>query len=154
MRTKKMPTMLGHAFIAVDVSGSARYADIARGVKQAESVVRALGARQASYLAFDHRIECEKKAKLGAFGGVKILMKSGGGGTDYRPLFNRLAECPETSLMVVVTDMLGAIPDKNPVQRATVIWLNTDESDSMRKVPSFGLCLAPSVVHATETIRA
>jgi predicted metal-dependent peptidase len=135
MKTK----LTGKVFIAVDVSGSALRVRTAQALKQAETIARALGATHAGYLAFDHRIESQERAKLGTVR-VKELMKSGGGGTDYRPLFFRVSECPDPALLIVVTDMLGPFPDENPAKRATVIWINTD--GALQGPPPFGLVVA------------
>jgi predicted metal-dependent peptidase len=134
--------LVGKVFIAVDVSGSARREQLVQAVKQAETIARALGATQATYLAFDHRIESQERAKLGTVR-VEDLMEHGGGGTDFRPLFAMLADCPSTSLMIVVSDMLASVPVVNPVPRTTIIWLDT-EGDHLPTPPPFGLLLSRS----------
>ena len=122
MKTK----LTGQVFIAVDVSGSALRVRTAQAIKQAETIARALGATQATYLAFDHRIGFEKYAKLGTVR-VKELMKFGNGGTDFKPLFARAAEQLHLSLLIVISDMLSpCCPEVNPVPKATVIWLDTE----------------------------
>lgn len=130
------PRLAGKTFIAVDVSGSAQYSKVERGLKQAESIARALGVQRAAYLAFDHEIEFEKLAKLGSVS-VAELSERGGCGTNFHRLFERLMDCPNPALMIVVTDMLGPFPEKNPVPKATIIWLDTEGAEV--SVPPFGL---------------
>ena len=135
-------SVYGKTFIAVDVSGSARREQLAHGIKKAESIARAFGVTEASYIAFDHKIEFEKKTRLGKVG-VDALMKHGGCGSDLRELFYRLDDCMNPGLVFVVTDMLLPFPELNPVSKATFVWIITEET-LLPRWPTFGLFINSS----------
>jgi predicted metal-dependent peptidase len=52
----------------------------------------------------------------------------GGGGTDFRPVFDRIAEEPEPpNALVYLTDLYGSFPDQAPAY--PVIWAaNNDQT--------------------------
>jgi predicted metal-dependent peptidase len=72
---------------------------------------------------------------LSLFEELGDLKFTGGGGTDFRPVFKYIEEhkCNPT-LLIFLTDMYGSFPDKEPTY--PVVWVSTTE----KKAP-FGLTL-------------
>lgn len=59
------------------------------------------------------------------------LHPKGGGGTDFRPVFDFLTEDPD--LLIYLTDLEGAFPDKEPDY--AVCWVNWGLDGAASKVP-------------------
>jgi predicted metal-dependent peptidase len=58
---------------------------------------------------------------------VQAVTIRGGGGTDFRPIFEALEnECETPSVLVFLTDMDGTMPDHAP--QYPVLWIKTNQT--------------------------
>lgn len=125
-----LPTLysehIGTLAFAVDTSGSmgdhelqaacAELKEIAREVNPERIIVLYADAAVADLDIFESGEEIEFRPK-------------GGGGTDFRPVFEKITEEGyEPVCLVYVTDMYGTFPDKAP--EYPVMWVRTTEAEA------------------------
>jgi len=115
---------LGRIVVAIDTSGSI-------GQKELDEFMAEIRG-----IMFDCRpeklviVQCDAKihewTELDPFDELEVTLK-GGGGTDFRPVFDRLAEETESiAALVYLTDLAGTFPDEQPPY--PVIWAcNNDD---------------------------
>ena len=103
--------------VAVDTSGSMSGGDLDRAMGETSAILRAIGA-PVTFLACDAAVH--GVAKVAHLGQVQL---KGGGGTDFRPIFEALADMrPRVDVVVVMTDGYGPAPDEELTGLRT-IWL-------------------------------
>lgn len=105
--------------VGVDTSGSMGTAEVTVAVREANGILRAVGANVA-FLACDAQVHEQREVR--SWKEILPLLK-GGGGTDFRPLFDavdRMRHRPD--VFVFVTDGLGPAPEQPP-KGVSVIWL-------------------------------
>jgi predicted metal-dependent peptidase len=105
--------------IALDTSGSMGQSEVNRAVTEAEAIMRSIGG-EVHLIACDCRVHATMKVKT-----VRELLAQikGGGGTDFRPVFEELSNLrPEPDVMIFITDGGGWAPEFPP-GKTKVIWL-------------------------------
>lgn len=107
--------------VVIDTSGSMGARELAACLRETQGVLRAVGAK-IRFTAIDAIIQSEKE--LTNLDQALTLLK-GGGGTDFRPLFERLPRRPKSKrpqIVVFMTDGFGPAPE-TPPKDVHVIWL-------------------------------
>lgn len=105
--------------IAVDTSGSMGTSEVERAVVEATSIMRTVGA-SVHLIACDCRVHTTRKVS-----NPKQLLEGlrGGGGTDFRPVFDEMAKVrPRPDVLIFITDGGGWAPELPP-PGIKVIWL-------------------------------
>lgn len=104
--------------IALDTSGSMRDEDLARGLVETVSIMRALGI-EVTFITCD--AEVHESAKVRSLADLIPLLK-GRGGTDFRPVFTYIEkQRMRPDVLVFVTDGDGRAPAVPPPYQT--IWL-------------------------------
>jgi predicted metal-dependent peptidase len=98
------------AVVAVDTSGSMSDRELAMGLSEIQAVLEQCGLR-ARAIVCDAEIheDCEIKSAAE----LRTRLK-GGGGTDFRPIFDRIAKGRMPDVLVFVTDGYGPAPETPP----------------------------------------
>lgn len=117
----KIPTRKLLITVAIDTSGSVNDADLEAFMVEIQGIM-------ASYKSKITIIECDaevqKVYKLTPYTKVDPKFK-GRGGTDFRPVFDHVAENRiETDLLIYFTDLCGSFPETKP--RYPTLWVSTD----------------------------
>jgi predicted metal-dependent peptidase len=133
-----LPTLDGdrrRVVVAIDSSGSITPEKLTEFVSELRSILSA-GASDGTVIVCDAKIQSEHA--LNEFEVSSIKKIKGGGGTDFRPVFTKLAE---DSLMgatpdalIYLTDLVGSFPIEAPMYR--VLWAVRPED--ARQKPPFG----------------
>ncbi|MBB6097792.1 putative metal-dependent peptidase [Deinobacterium chartae] len=116
--------------LAVDVSGSIRPGELRRFVSEAAAVLHAFDRVEAWLLACDAEVRYFGRISVGEALPTEF---PGGGGTDFRPVFERLEQAgilPHA--LVYLTDGFGRYPRSAPTY--PVLWVLTEQGGS----PPFG----------------
>lgn len=120
--------IIGSVVIGVDTSGSIGK----ECLEQFAAEIAKIGhlVEEITVMTCDaHVHEVVKIRKFEDF--LKKIKFSGGGGTDFRPVFDKVKEMRmEPELLVFLTDTYGSFPEKAP--QYPVLWVITEESG---KVP-------------------
>jgi predicted metal-dependent peptidase len=104
--------------VALDTSGSMYGRELDVACREIGGLLRALSA-DIDYAACDTRVTVERRIKTIAELRANVV---GGGGTDFRPFFDRIARTKKRpDVLIVVTDGYGPAPQKAPGY--AVIWL-------------------------------
>ncbi len=109
---------LGHVFLALDTSGSMSQKDVIEGLSEFASL------RQTTPFAL-HFVSCDAQAYDVKFydrheePDWHTMPIKGGGGTDFRPVFDMIAEKRKSTgirpaLLVYFTDTMGSFPEEAP----------------------------------------
>ena len=110
------------AWCAVDTSASMSQADLAACVSELAEIMR-LRRGKVSVLACDAKVQGEPQ-EIARIEDLYPLL-TGGGGTNFDPIFSRLAEeAQPPELLVIATDGYGPCTAREP-KATTVIWLIT-----------------------------
>lgn len=127
--------------IALDVSGSMTEDILDRGICKAQEIAETLGFDRATFYAFDTEIRAEVEDGLRVRPRLSEALRLGGGGTDVCCLFERLKKWapPGPALVIVVSDLLSAMPAEAPFPGMTTIWLDMSGEPVSFATPSFGL---------------
>lgn len=105
--------------IALDTSGSMGQSEVDRAVTEADAIMRNIGG-EVHLIACDCRVHVTMKVKS-----IRELLAQikGGGGTDFRPVFEELRNLrPVPDVMIFITDGGGWAPEFPP-GKTRVIWL-------------------------------
>lgn len=105
--------------VAVDTSGSMSTNELSVAMSEVDGVLKAVGA-EVDFISIDADIHSELKVH-----DVKsaIAALKGGGGTDFRPLFERIEQMrPRPDVCVFATDGYGPAPAVPPAG-LQVVWL-------------------------------
>jgi predicted metal-dependent peptidase len=117
---------VGEVVIAVDCSGSVGARQLALFEAEIQSILEGQRPELVHVLYFDasvHRVDVYHAGQP-----IK-LTPVGGGGTDFRPCFDWVAENGvRTEMMVFLTDLYGTMPDTIPP--IEVIWASTGARDA------------------------
>jgi predicted metal-dependent peptidase len=112
---------VGEVVIAVDCSGSVGARQLALFEAEIRSILEGQRPELVHVLYFDTYVH---KVDVYQAGQPIKLAPVGGGGTDFRPCFDWVAEHGvHTEMMVFLTDLYGALPDVIPP--IEVIWAST-----------------------------
>lgn len=105
--------------VAFDTSGSMGPNELSIGINQTVSILKAVGAR-ISFISCDAVVHTA--GKISSPAQIASMMK-GGGGTDFRPVFEKIKSFrPRPEVLVFITDGQGPAPMHNP-PGLKVIWL-------------------------------
>lgn len=122
LRSENMPPMV----VAIDTSGSINDVVVGQFAKELDSIVEEMQPERV------HVVYCDAKVrKVDVFerGELVTIAPQGGGGTDFRPVFDWVEEEGiEPSCLVYLTDMAGRFPDDNPAY--PVLWGDTSNRRS------------------------
>lgn len=108
-----------HVAIAVDTSGSMGTQELTDALRESDGILKAIGA-DVTYLACDADVHELKKVR-----NISDMRQAltGGGGTDFRPVFDALKNVrPLPEVLVFITDGCGPAPAVPPLA-TRVIWL-------------------------------
>lgn len=104
---------------ALDTSGSMGGDDLKDAMSEADAVLKAVGA-QVDFMSCDAMIHATGKVRRWQ-DAVKLV--KGGGGTDFRPVFDAVAHRPDRpDVIIFATDGCGPAPAEAP-PGIKVIWL-------------------------------
>jgi len=107
----------------VDTSGSMGHDELVRAVSEAQGCLRAIGT-PIVFLACDAAVHETREVRTAAELASQL---KGGGGTDFRPVFQAVEELrPKVDLFVFVTDGQGPAPAEAP-RGFDVLWLLVGE---------------------------
>lgn len=117
----RFPSMVDNEIkvaIAIDTSGSMQEEELSRGLAEAQGILQAAGCKVRAIVCDAHVHEdCEVSNAMA----LRAKLK-GGGGTDFRPVFEALTKrSPRPDVLVFFTDGYGPAPDEAPP--FGVIWL-------------------------------
>jgi predicted metal-dependent peptidase len=105
--------------IAVDTSGSMGQSELIDALTEAQGILKAVGA-EVEFIACDAEVH-ENKVVTNV--GEMMRLLKGGGGTDFRPVFERLNRSrPRPEVVIFATDGYGPAPATPPPNMKTV-WL-------------------------------
>jgi predicted metal-dependent peptidase len=119
--------------VAVDSSGSISNDDLKAFVAETVGIIRSKGVSRVRVMSCDARVHVDQVVEPHD----EIPMDfPGGGGTDFRPVFERLDEDPtdKPALLVYLTDGYGTYPKDEP--QYPVLWVV--KNGDVEKVP-FGI---------------
>ncbi len=122
--------IIGNVVIAVDTSGS-----IGRNcLEQFAAEIAKIGHLVDEITAMTCDAQVHEVVKIKRFENfIKKLQMKGGGGTDFRPVFNKVKEMKmQPELLIYLTDAYGSFPEKQP--QYPVLWCVTCE-DGMNWIP-------------------
>lgn len=129
-----MPKFVGERMDAMwlffDTSGSIQEEDIQEGVNEIHGL-RSTSRAELFVASCDTQVYEVKKFEVYDFPQAKDLPIQGGGGTDFRPIFEKVEEyvtkgkCEIPSALVLVTDTFGAFPEKDPGYLTVVLVPST-----------------------------
>jgi predicted metal-dependent peptidase len=108
-----LPSMVDNevrAVVAVDTSGSMSDRELAMGLSEIQAVLEQCGLR-ARAIVCDAEIHEDCEIKSAAELSTRL---KGGGGTDFRPIFDRIAKGRMPDVLVFVTDGYGPAPETPP----------------------------------------
>lgn len=116
----RLPSMVDHEVkvaIAVDTSGSMGDAELSAGLSEAKAILEQAGLKcRVVVCDAEVHVDCEVKSV------IELRKKlKGGGGTDFRPVFDALSKGKKPDVLVFFTDGYGPAPEKTPP--FGVIWL-------------------------------
>jgi predicted metal-dependent peptidase len=106
---------------AIDTSGSMGEDELREGFSELKGVLNAFSSYEIHLFACDADIHAYQKVEVGDEIDFKALMK-GGGGTDFRPVFDKIEEDQiELTALVYFTDACGTFPESPP--EYPVLWV-------------------------------
>lgn len=115
--------------IAIDTSGSMGPEELSAAVAECQGIFGAVGA-SVDFVACDAEVHVSKRVSSPS---EIIANLKGGGGTDFRPVFDNLVQKrPRPEVVVFVTDGYGPAPEAPPYGMR-VIWLLVG---AMRRTPA------------------
>ena len=121
---------LAELVFAVDASGSITPEDLTQANTEGRAIQEELNPSRMWALSFDTQVYTPKSFRTGE---QFELCKQGGGGTDFRPVFDWIeAEGIRPKCLIMLTDMDGAFPDREPGY--PVLWC----TPSLGKQAPFG----------------
>lgn len=118
--------------VAIDTSGSISSKELVAFTSEINAIISSFPSYEIFLIQCDCEIHSEMKIFTGEFlpSSLKIL---GRGGTDFRPVFERLKD-EEIKALIYLTDGLGEYPSQAP--HYPVLWVISKSSHSVK--PPFG----------------
>jgi predicted metal-dependent peptidase len=111
---------VGPLVVGVDTSGSISTADLTKAVSELHGLARQL--RPAKLVVMWADADVARVQEFGPDEPLTELRPAGGGGTDFRPVFNA-AERYRPAGLIYFTDLEGEFPDRAPAW--PVLWVTT-----------------------------
>jgi predicted metal-dependent peptidase len=114
--------------VALDTSGSVSAEELARFVEEVRGIVAVLPVRLL-LIACDAAVHTFRQFEV--FEPVAVPAVGGGGGTDFRPAFERLeSDGIQPACLVYFTDALGTFPERAPDY--AVLWVVQTRAHTLR----------------------
>ena len=111
--------------VAIDSSGSVDNALLGVFVDEFEALMMSFPDVEVDLLVCDAKIQGVYRFVSGE---ILDFSVKGGGGTDFRPVFDYIdRELPETSMLIYFTDAKGAFPSKEPP--CETVWAVPEEAE-------------------------
>ncbi len=111
--------------VAIDSSGSVEEELLSLFAGELEALFLSFPDVQLDLLVCDAKIQNVYRFVSGEILDFSI---KGGGGTDFRPVFDYIErELPETSMLIYFTDAKGTFPQNEPLYET--IWVVKEESE-------------------------
>jgi predicted metal-dependent peptidase len=134
-----LPALLGHEVgilaVGVDTSGSIDQTLLSQFESEVRAIVDDVRPREVRVLYCDAKVHRQETFERGD---PVQLKAAGGGGTDFRPVFDTIARWDEQPVCVIyLTDLWGAFPSEEP--EVPVMWV-TGQDD--REDAPFGEVVA------------
>jgi predicted metal-dependent peptidase len=131
MRSEAIPAMV----LAVDTSASICSAELKQFAAEFSAIMEAISIEVAHLLFCDARVHRATEFRPGD---TLEFKPTGGGGTDFRPVFQWVEEQGiEPSGLVYLTDMYGSYPEEAPPY--PVLWASTTKENRLGQyAPPFG----------------
>lgn len=118
--------------VAVDTSGSMSPDDLKMCVSEVLGIIRAYDNVKLTVLSCD--AEVHTVAEVNCEEDIAALKLEGGGGTDFRPVFNWIGDNkPAMKLLVFFTDGFGEFPKDAPSTK--VLWCVSKGGMELEKIP-------------------
>lgn len=108
--------------VGIDTSGSIGEDDLKNFLSETFGILNSRNVTSIRLLACDAAVHFDKEVEKFDEMPMKI---GGGGGTDFRPIFDALEDKPP-AVCVIFTDLAGTFPEETP--RYPVIWVSTDSN--------------------------
>jgi predicted metal-dependent peptidase len=114
---------MGKIAVAIDTSGSIGQKELDEFMAEVRSIM--FDCRPEKLVIIQCDAEIHEYLELDPFDEIDVKLK-GGGGTDFRPVFERLTAEPEPpAALVYLTDLMGSFPEDAPAY--PVIWACNNE---------------------------
>lgn len=133
-----IPSLSGEAVdfvVAFDTSGSITEQELRHYLSETFGILNAFDYVRMRIFMIDAEIhedyEITSYDDIGDF--MRNVRFTGGGGTDFRPVFERLAEDDSPKALVYFTDGYGTFPEEAPTY--PVLWVLTPNSIDPQEVP-------------------
>lgn len=121
---------VGDLAIAVDTSGSIDQVLLNQFASEIRTIAEEVKPRRIRVLYADARVHSEETFERDD---VIQLHPNGGGGTDFRPVFDAIQKWDEPPVAVLyLTDLYGTFPETDP--GIPTLWVSTQDRDQ-RRVP-------------------
>jgi predicted metal-dependent peptidase len=116
--------------VGIDTSGSIGARELDTFLAEVGGILNDCKPRQITVIGCDMRVtQVDEVASLDEFEGLRAKGVMGGGGTDFRPVFDHVDEHNlKPECLVYLTDMYGSFPDAAPAY--PVIWAATTDVDA------------------------
>lgn len=122
---------LGVLAVGLDTSGSVDLVLLAQFGGEVQAIADELRPRRIIVYSCDARIA---RTQIFERGEPVVLQPAGGGGTDFRPVFDAIAELDEPPVgLVYLTDLDGVFPESVP--DVPTLWVTGREDAFIPKVP-------------------
>lgn len=111
--------------VAIDTSGSIGPKELKAFLSEIMGILRSKNVKKVRLMCCDAEVSLDEE--IGPNDPLPTQLP-GGGGTDFRPVFDRVAEKPEDlpKLLVYMTDLMGTFPAADEEPRYPVIWLSVN----------------------------
>lgn len=131
MRSEAIPALV----LAVDTSASIGSAELKQFAAEFSAIMEAINIEVAHLVFCDAKVHRVQEFRPGD---ALEFRPTGGGGTDFRPVFQWVEEQGiEPSGLVYLTDMYGSYPEEAPPY--PVLWASTTKENRLgRYAPPFG----------------
>lgn len=116
---------VGIMAVAIDTSGSVDGVLLEQFGGVVQAIAEDVRPREIRVLMADAAVASEYTIQRGE---PVVFTSAGGGGTDFRPVFNRIAEWDEPPVCVLyLTDLAGTFPEQDP--ELPVMWVTGRETE-------------------------
>jgi Uncharacterized protein conserved in bacteria len=116
-------TEIGVIAVGVDTSGSVDQTLLDQFASEIRTIADEIHPRQIRVLYCDSKVQSEE---IFEHDDEIVLHAQGGGGTDFRPVFDHIAGWDEPPVAVIyLTDLMGTFPDEEPV--TPTLWVTGSE---------------------------
>lgn len=122
--------------VVIDTSGSMSNEDLRDGLSQIVGIFRDIPNAELTVYSCDTMLY--EAQHITSEYEVPTLKLKGGGGTDFRPIFQKIKEeGDDVDLLIYITDAYGVFPTPDMINpNMTVIWVITRDGDESR-VPDY-----------------